>query len=616
VLLRHIQKTAKESAARRAAQRFLKSGLSVIIGLSSTLAVATSPTHPSIQTPALTQEFTKQNLISHSGPPAPPVLPSAGTESVNPANAIGLKVRLLGDRIITDQGRRFRLRELINSQGTFEVQISLLEDRNLGPTTEQLLLIGRGIDVPTALTPNNRIHSKNSMATPEPARRITTWFIPTSFEILRPIEYYQTSDDIWDSAKTVISFNIPTENRLYGILAAETIAKHISFAISHRISFFEELKQEQLQLFDLEIRIRNLEDRSPNDPFIPFAKTFIADGWRSIQDRIKNENTRDIWLYATGDVALTLVGAKILSFFGKGVGLAADSFSATRVGQYARDSYSHFSEAISQKVKTVGTSFSNRTSTIVENAGARLALSRLSIQERISTSVSFLQSRSLISRTALSAVENVAEIAKGGLKGWKYVGLSSALQIGAETAARPADLFDPNPIVMARKMSSDDDFVQNVTYMTNETFWMTGLAARYGAGKFKTFAIAGALALVNSVSMNILIKGEADPIRIGFDTGWEMVVGNAQTTAVDATALRYFESLAARQNNPRLALVGYVIASVDQGVGYFGYAKATYFIEGQRKEDGKVPPSQGQTLTQAAQIPQPEIKLIPVLAPL
>ena len=53
-----------------------------------------------------------------------------------------------------------------------------------------------------------------------------------------------------------------------------------------------------------------------------------------------------------------------------------------------------------------------------------------------------------------------------------------------------------------------------------------------------------------------------------------MFIGNLQTQT-DVAALKYFEKLATKQKNPKLKLVGYAIALVDQFSGYVAYSKAS-----------------------------------------
>jgi hypothetical protein len=200
--------------------------------------------------------------------------------------------------------------------------------------------------------------------------------------------------------------------------------------------------------------------------------------------------------------------------------------------------------------------------------------------------------------------------------------LTQSLQVAVEVAARPEDLFDTNPIVMAEKLGNDEDFVQNLAYMTNESFWMAGIARHFGAGRLKAFAYAGMLAVTDSIAMNLLIKGEANPVRIAADTAWESIVGNLQTTVVDSSSLRFFEGLSIRRNNPKLVLIGYAIAVTNQAAGYFAYAKFTQAIEkngsGTSKQDDTKslsPGKQNQDVApQGDEIQNQQILLIPVLA--
>ena len=63
-----------------------------------------------------------------------------------------------------------------------------------------------------------------------------------------------------------------------------------------------------------------------------------------------------------------------------------------------------------------------------------------------------------------------------------------------------------------------------------------------------------------------------------------MVVGNIETQ-LDLKALNYFETMAEKSANPKLKLLGYAAAFIDDGVGYWAYEKVTNRYERVKAKD-------------------------------
>lgn len=506
------------------------------------------------------------------------------------------KPQLLKTRQVSDRTKTYTLEEYFNSRGQYEVRVILNEERWYAPTSQRTILIGRAIDVPSALT--QKLSERDSVQ----PRKVTTWFIPMSLQILQPIEYLQSGDDPWPTARSLIENKLNTDNRWYSWVLFESIAPQLSLAISHSTEFFEQIKQEQIDLYDLEIRLKHLELQSPNDPFIPIARAVLAEGWQSVHDRVRNEKTRTYWMYAAADVALTATAAKAFSIANRWLSPATQALSDSAVGKAVANAYSNLNEALQKKASQAAAKV-QKSSKVLAAGTARLGFIRLTAKEKVSRSIDYLQARSVIARVALKGMGHVTGVVKSGVAAMPYIALTQTTQIIAETLARPDDLFDSNPLVMARKMANDEDFVQNVAYMTNETFWMAGVNNYLDTAK-KKIAICGAIGLVDSVTMALVIKGEANPIRVGFDAGWEAVIGNVQALA-DTSAIVYFQRLAEKTGNSKLRLLGYVIALVDQGVGYFGYAMVSRMVD-DISTPTPVPPAQNSA---------PQLKLIPVMGP-
>lgn len=514
--------------------------------------------------------------------------------------------RLIQTREVSDGKRHFTLQELYNARGEYEVRVLLNEERWFAPTSHRTLLVGRAIDVPEALTKGLR--GADALR----PKRITTWFIPTSLQILNPIEFLQTGDDPWPTALSVIQSKLNTENRWYSWVLIESIAPQISLAISHTTDFFAAIKEEQMDLLDFEIRLGHLELTHPDDPLIPIGRQVLVEGWASIRDRVRNEKTKDVWLYAAGDVALTVTAGKVFALVGKWLGGATTTFSKSALGKTVASSYERLSDSLQTKAASVASRLKHVSSPMTAEALGRVAFVHLPIKQKVIQSIAALEQRSAVARTAIKGMGMFAGLIRSGVAELPYIGLAQMMQVVAETAARPEDLFDPNPIVMAKKMAGDADFIQNVAYMTNETFWMAG-ANHYLNSAKKKIAICGAIGLVDSVTMSLLIKGEANPRRIAFDSGWEAAIGNIQTL-IDTTSIAYFHNLAVKTKNPKLRLLGYVVAFVDQGAGYFGYAAISRMVDPSAKSEAPSPVREPSSSQETPAAP-PSLKLIPVLGP-
>jgi hypothetical protein len=519
--------------------------------------------------------------------------------------------RLLGSRIVSDGAHKFTLIETINAAGEYEVRVDLHEEHALLPNSHRTVLIGRGIDVPLELGST---------------RRVTTWFIPDALEVQAPVEFTQVDEDPWPAASDVIRAHVDTQNRWLAWVIFDAVASQISMAVAHDIDFFERIKSEEIELYDLEIRANHMEIQNPSAPEIAEARNTILHGWLSISERIRMEKMRNYWLWGAGDVVLAGVALKAVAVASRWLGVAGETISQSAIGKLVVEKLEAMSSRITGKIKTASTKLAKRMGAdstagevlkAAQAEAARLAVLRMTVQEKTVAMISHFEARSALLRVTMRAMAGVGRAAKEGVLQFKYIALAQATQILGEVAARPGDLFDVNPIVMTKKVLSDREFMHDVAYMTNETFWMAGVSNMFASDLKKRIAICGAIGMVDSMAMSLLIKGETDGSRVALDTSWEVLVGNLQTQ-IDVTALRYFEGLAKRKANPQLKLLGYVVAFVDQTVGYFAYARASYAVESakQAKSSEKKGPSAKPASGNEAPMVNPQLKLIPVLGPM
>jgi hypothetical protein len=213
-------------------------------------------------------------------------------------------------------------------------------------------------------------------------------------------------------------------------------------------------------------------------------------------------------------------------------------------------------------------------------------LARLAPPEAMRVALSGWAGRSQFAQKAGRAFSGLKDVARAGVSQWRYIALTQSLQIGAELLSRGRALYDPNHLVMAEKFLNNEEFIQNFLYMSNETFWMAGLSTYFKRPGARILA-CGLFSLIDSTLMNYAIKQTVDPERQALDTGWEVIIGNAQTQ-IDLGALRAAQAAATRLNNPRLRLLGYAVTIVDQGAGYYAYSEASQALESSRNRAADV----------------------------
>ncbi len=508
-------------------------------------------------------------------------------------------------RDVSDGVRNYELIELTNDLGEYEVRVLLKEEHWGAPDTQHTVLIGREIIAPPpAFSPEPDNDTSDEQTAPTPVSpRVSHWFIPSRYETHDPIEFYQKSDDPWPTAQEIIRQHIEAKNRWLPWIVIEIAMSAVPFSYTHQQEVFRQIQLEQLDLLDLEIRANHLQTNNPHDPFLPIARELVAEGWTAILNRLHDEGIRKVWLYGFGDVALGAISMKVWKVAERVIGAAATKAAVTRVGRALQISYEKILQVTKGRAARA-LELSRQSRQWATAASARAVVVKLSLRRQIAHAVGFMQQRSILVRGVLKGLRAVLTTARNGIGEWRYLAQSQAIQVAVETAARTEDLFDlTHPIVLGKKVLTDQEFWQNIAYMANDSFWMTGVAALPKTSLGKRFVICGAIGLVDSVALSWLIKGQPDPKRTALDTSWEVLVGNTQTL-FDVAVFKHFSALAIKNKNPKLKLVGYLVTMVDQAMGYYGYAKVTSMF-GSKPQD--VSSAASSTASPANSIPTPEI---------
>ena len=503
---------------------------------------------------------------------------------------------------IVDSNRSYIFSESINDLGEFEITVSLKDNWRVFKNSSQIILVGRSI-------------SGN--------RHIDLWFLPTKEAILKVVTNIpkNISNDNLKSAFWVLNKEMTIAERWFALVALESIGESLSMAANHDLFFKESIKRQQMDLLDLEYRMQKLKENSPKDPKIEIGIRTILSGWKEIYDSIDTENSSSIWAYAAGDVAVLWFGGKIIAGLGYIIGKVGNVFiekyalSQNQLYQQLLRLINNLKLKINNKINRISSRYKIDLPEPINKIKQNFIITQLSIREQVVQFIKAQENKSIIAKALIKTFNEIIAVTKSGFGQSKYVAMTQSMQIISEASARPEDLFDPNPIIMTKKLINDKEFIQNFTYMTNETFWMASIVSRYQSSFTKRVMLCGILAAIDSAFTNLVIKGNVDRGRVMLDSSWEIFVGNLQAQ-IDVPAIKYFEELAKKDLNPKLKFIGYAFALVDQGVGYFAYAKSSEYYTKKLASENDNSGRSSDLSTTAPSNNQLNLKLIPILAPI
>lgn len=316
-------------------------------------------------------------------------------------------------------------------------------------------------------------------------------------------------------------------------------------------------------------------------------------GFKEIANRMDSFAKKGFWGYALADIGLWISGSYIIKWVGAilyKTGLIAsevafiNTLKETFIGFFEKQKANLGAKVAAMNEKMgLNSAFKNK------NAATKTAfvLTTKTWREALTGSIKISKFKNKLLAGIITTAKFPVKITVAAAKEWKYIALGTGIQLGSEAYARYDDIKDPNPFVAGQNLLSNSEVQQNVAYMTTETVLMTGISKNLKTTKAK-FLASGAVALTNSSILNLAIKDNPDMKRMALDTGWEMIIGNAQVQ-LDLKSLEYFEKMSLKKNNPKLKLVGYAVVLVNTAVGYVVYSKATSAID-KKPEDTKVTP--------------------------
>jgi hypothetical protein len=409
----------------------------------------------------------------------------------------------------------------------------------------------------------------------------------------------QASADVdgWDVAQGVLKNEIPDEDRLLAGMVLNQVLSATLASARYAQSEVANAVQDELNLASLQVFAVRLSRANPLDPQVPKLFEMASLGYEQAIERFGASGVTK-FAFATAVDAVIYAGGYVIS---KGLSFAL-GWAGGRLAQLETVSaglkvYERYIAALqvrSGRLLTAAGTASRRIGGPTLVAAARLA-AKIDVRQEIGVTLQALTARSRFAQVASEAMGKVisktggvmtAAAREGATPGnLAYTAVVQTTQVLAEGRDKYEVIYDPNPIVLAGNFVTNKEIMQNLAYMTNETFWMSGISShleKIGVGLLGRIGACAFFSFVDSTAVNLLMKGTTDPVRTGFDTGWEVGIGNLQTQLDRGifAGLRYMEE---RSNIKGLHFIGYVTTLVNQSVGYQQYAKHSKSVDNDDK---------------------------------
>jgi len=431
-------------------------------------------------------------------------------------------------------------------------------------------------------------------------QKIDTWFILTKNGI--ETEFAEGKDSLGrDILSKILLKRNPTSARLYVTTATTTLLGFFLLSAKESTDLEAHYIHDWINLDEMKIRLEremNSETNTLTREQIQFQYSVISQGYKSLADEMEHFAKADFWKWAGADVGLWVSGSFLFKSAASLLVRAGSIVTETSVYLAFKEEISVFVAKNISVLKEKGSSIAAKIglagSKKEENAvPLAFKMSAYRLRMTVTAAITADIAKKRLNKVVAAAVKWPKKIAEGARSEWHYIATSTSIQLTAETSAHFSEVYDPNPLIMAKNVLTNEDILQNIGFMTTDTVLMTGISKNLTSMKAR-FLVSGFVGMHNSAMINLVIKGEDNYKRVGLDTAWESVIGNAQVQ-IDLKALETFEKMALKKNNPKLKLLGYAVVLVNQGTGYFLYSKATEKVKNSSEQENVV-------------------KLIPVLA--
>lgn len=469
----------------------------------------------------------------------------------------------MGETFRDAHGNEFKISLIknINHNNELEVRVEAAGLPRLDKNSNPLLGFGRDID-------------DNG--------KIDTWFFITKngMELIEKEGEEELGRDVLGE---LLKKKYTTNIGMYASSMITSLFSYLLFSVNESLNIEEEFYQNWMDLEESRLQFEREMNELGGTSTVSerqFQNELLSIGFKDLAAKMENFGKKTFFGYAFMDLGLWISGGVVFNWGAKilaKVGLLA---SETALINGVKETFFSFFEKQKEIVQNRINILQEKMRSMKIQTGMKVAEKELTLALTVATwkkvvSLS-IKSRKIKNKLRLSLNKTVkwpVAVLESAKSEWKYITMNTGVQVGAELYARYDDVYDKDPVQMAKNLMANPDVVQNVSFMASETILMTGLSKNMKTMKAR-FMVSGVVAITNSSFTNLVIRENKNTERVVLDTAWETIVGNAQVQ-LDLKGLEYFEKMAQKKNNPKIKLLGYAIALIDMGVGYVGYSKAT-----------------------------------------
>lgn len=466
------------------------------------------------------------------------------------------------DLLVKSSDETFQVRKYSykNEFGAHEIRLESTVMPNLNSKVNAVLAYGRDLD---------------------DDKLIDTWFLINPEEGVKIVNVPCSDQECNDVISGKIFKNYQMSERMLVYSAYSGLMGYLFLSIDNRYEKTVDFYKEWIDLEELRIRLdRELNSTNPmlSREQLREGYLYLIEGYTRNKEMLDKARGTDSFKLLGIDIALWATGSVVWSFLEKKVVTLGYRLTATNFGERFKAVLQKFS---SNQTKAINGYLGKiKSSPIVGNASTAASLKLLSkeaLKQRIGTVVGTVKLKGAMRKKILAAGSGLLRLLKAGVSNWKYVGISTGIQLGAETVAHWNEVKSHDPKEVAKAVLRNEEIQQNVAYMSMESFLMAG-AGTVASRPMTKYLLCGMVALTNSTISNMFIKDKVDLERVAFDTGWETTIGAGQVL-LDLKVLSKFEELAMKKGNPKLKLIGWAIVLVEQSTVAYFYSKSSSKVE-------------------------------------
>lgn len=374
---------------------------------------------------------------------------------------------------------------------------------------------------------------------------VETFFIFGDAGIAR---YHRSSpgEDSYLRSRRILTQHASHSGRTYLSGLSDNILSFFFFGMEHLLTAQRDFYLDWMDLEELQLTLEKHKGQLTRDEYI-YGLQVVIDGNRLALERLERALGSEQAAMWSADAGLWLSGAVLIKWAAKAL-----------KGLRAKNELTHLGA----------------------HAGARLTLK--SYQTTIHSALRAIALKSklqLMKRALVKSAKNIkAE--------WKYIATSTVAQSAAETYVSYQEVKAETPATMALNLLRHPEVQENMSVGLTQTMLMTG-ASTLTNSRLGKFALLGTVGATSSFAAGQALNGRQSQERILFDTAWTVGVDSAQLM-VELNVLHRFSQAAVARKNPRLKVVGYGIVLLTQVGSYYGYARASRWVDPKELESSEL----------------------------